>query len=157
VLGTTEQRALLEPVTELATLLKAAGRKKGATLLASDVNSLLSRIAALAAPAPKGAASPRSSTGIAENGLGQVLAALDATREERTGLSFVPRVVQQLIPHMHAAVAHQMLLTAARDELIELRPEGGLGRLTEEELALCPPGPGGTRLSWARRLPGSAT
>ena len=29
--------------------------------------------------------------------------------------------------------------------------------LTEEELELCPPGPSGTRLSWARRLSSSVT
>jgi hypothetical protein len=116
---------------------------------------LLSRVGA--ATAPKAVLAPPTGTDTIENGLGQLLAALDAARDERTGLSFVPRVMQQLIPHMQAAVAHQVLLTAARDERIELRPEGGLARLTEEELALCPPGPGGTRLSWARRLPASVT
>jgi hypothetical protein len=156
VLDAKAQRALLEPVMELATLLKAAARKKGATLLASDVGELLGRAAALAGPARRAASPAVGATGADENGISRVLAALDATREERTGLSFVPRLVQRLIPHMPAAVAHQVLLTAARDELIELRPEGGLARLTEEELELCPPGPGGTRLSWARRLASSS-
>lgn len=155
VLGVNEQRALLEPVMELATLLKAAAKKKGATLLASDVEGLLHRAAALAAPARTGAAAASKSSG--REGLYRVLAALDATREERTGLSFVPRLVQRVITDMPAAVAHQVLLAAARDELIELRPEGGLARLTEQELELCPPGPGGTRLSWARRLASNAT
>jgi hypothetical protein len=81
-----------------------------------------------------------------------VLDALDATRDVQTGLSFVPRLVQRLLSNVPLPVAHQMLLTAAREELIELRPEGGLGRLTSDELGLCPPGPAGTRLSWARSL-----
>jgi hypothetical protein len=55
VLNAREQRALLEPVVELATLLKAAAKKKGATLLASDVKGLVARAAALAAPPRKGA------------------------------------------------------------------------------------------------------
>jgi hypothetical protein len=155
VLGPAAQRALLEPVLELATLLKSAARKTGATLLASDVDGLIGRAAALVGPARKGTLPSRAAAG--ENGLSRVLAAIDATREERTGLSFVPRLVQRLIPHMPAAVAHQVLLTAARDELIELRPEGGLARLTKEELQLCPSGPGDTRLSWARRLTSSVS
>jgi len=150
VLDTRAQRALLAAVAELAALLKAAGKKKGATLLASDVRDLLGRATALAAAGKRDAAARSMTTG--KDGISRLLAALDATREERTGLSFVPHLMQQLIVHMPAAVAHQVLLTAARDELIELRPEGGLARLTEEELALCPPGPGGTRLSWARRI-----
>jgi hypothetical protein len=152
VLGAGAQRALLEPVLELAALLKGAAKKTGATLLASDVEGLLGRAAALVGPAREGTLAAPSGAAAGETGLSRVLAAIDATREERTGLSFVPRLVQRLIPNMPAAVAHQVLLTAARNELIELRPEGGLARLTEEELQLCPSGPGNTRLSWARRL-----
>ena len=81
-----------------------------------------------------------------------VLGALDATRDARTGLSFVPHLVQRLLSGTPVAAIHAALLAAAREERIELRPEGGLARLTREELGLCPPGPSGTRLSWARRL-----
>jgi hypothetical protein len=42
-------------------------------------------------------------------------------------------------------------VAAAMDGLLELRPEGGIHRLSDEELAACPEGPHGTRLSWARR------
>jgi hypothetical protein len=66
----------------------------------------------------------------------------------------VPAIVRRLSAAMPLPDALELLMRAARRELIELRPEGGLGRLSEEELALCPPGPAGTRLSWARRSAG---
>lgn len=88
--------------------------------------------------------------------LAELLIALDAVRDTRNGMSFVPAVVQRLSAAMPVAEALELLLRAARRELIELRPEGGLGRLSEEELSLCPPGPAGTRLSWARRSAGAA-
>lgn len=47
---------------------------------------------------------------------------------------------------------HSLLLGAARAGIIELQPESGLDRLSDAEMALCPPGPHGTRLSWARFL-----
>lgn len=87
--------------------------------------------------------------------LAQLLAALDAEHDERTGLSFVPAVVRRLSSAMTVSAAHDALLSAARRELVELRPEGGLARLSAEELAQCPPGPAGTLLSWARRGSGA--
>jgi hypothetical protein len=85
-----------------------------------------------------------------------LLAAVDSTRDVRSGLSFVPAVVGRLAPELESSAAVKLLLTAAERELLELRPEGGIGRLSEAELAVCPSGPHGTRLSWARRLTGGA-
>jgi hypothetical protein len=84
-----------------------------------------------------------------------LLSTLDAVRDTRSGMSFVPAIVHQLSAAMPVSEALELLMRAARRELIELRPEGGLGRLSDEELALCPPGPAGTRLSWARRNAGA--
>lgn len=156
--------AALKPVlAELSRALAAVSKKKGMTLLAGDVAASLDEArgvldrhaagrSALRAPEAR-AAPPESST---SGQAGPLLDALDATRDEQTGLSFVPRVVDRLLQNVSLAVAHEMLLQAARDERIELRPEGGLGRLTSAELGLCPAGPGGMRLSWARRLDGAA-
>jgi hypothetical protein len=88
--------------------------------------------------------------------LAALLAALDAVRDVGSGMSFVPAVVRRLSAAMPVSEALELLMRAARRELIELRPEGGLGRLSGEELALCPPGPAGTRLSWARRSEGAS-
>lgn len=186
VLGLESLRALHGVLSQLAKLVAAASKKKGVTLLASDVEASLEQalevlpsqaVSGAVAPAPdevnrtagaaangafdEAQASARdasseagsvAATGAEASPRASVLDALDATRDERTGLSFVPRLMQRLLAAVPLSVAHEVLLAAARDEVIELRPEGGLGRLSAEELQLCPPGPGGTRLSWARRV-----
>jgi hypothetical protein len=156
VLGPPSLAALKPVIAQLSRALAAVSRKKGMTLLASDVDDWLAEargILARNASGSRAAPPPESS---AEGRPEALLDALEATRDARTGLSFVPRVVECLLPSVSLAVAHEMLLRAARDEQIELRPEGGLARLTSAELGLCPAGPGGMRLSWARRLDGAA-
>jgi hypothetical protein len=156
VLSMPSLAALKPAIAQLSRALAAVSKKKGMTLLASDVDDWLAEARGVLDrnAAGRRAAPPADSS--AAGGSGSLLDALDATRDERTGLSFVPRVVERLMPSVSLAVAHQMLLQAARDERIELRPEGGLARLTSAELGLCPAGPGGMRLSWARRLGGAA-
>ena len=155
VLAPRQLSALRATLSSLEKTLAAAIRKKGVSLLASDVEQVLEEArSVLQERASAGAGTQTTGRADNEHELDPLLAALDATKDERTGLSFVPRVVARLLPDMTVAGAQDVLLTAARRELIELRPEGGLGRLTPEELRLCPPGPGGTRLSWARRLNG---
>ena len=78
--------------------------------------------------------------------------AIDAVCEDAMGMSFVPRIVRALAPDLEVHRVHALLLEASRRNLIELRPESGLGRLTDDELRACLPGPQGTKLSWARRL-----
>ncbi len=157
VLSAPSLAALKPVVTELSRALAAVSKKKGMTLLASDVDDLLEAArGVLDRNAVRGRVVPTTPEGSAAGGAASLVDALDATRDERTGLSFVPRVVELLLPSVSLAVAHEMLLQASRDERIELRPEGGLARLTSAELGLCPAGPGGMRLSWARRLDGAA-
>jgi hypothetical protein len=155
VLSAASLAALKPVLAELSRALAAVSKKKGMTLLAGDVAASLDAAHAVLDRHAGGrdAAPPESRT---SEQAGPLLDALDATRDEQTGLSFVPRVVDRLLQNVSLAVAHEMLLQAARDERIELRPEGGLGRLTSAELGLCPAGPGGMRLSWARRLDGAA-
>lgn len=95
---------------------------------------------------------PARAVGWSEEHARQLLRAVDGARDDRMGLSFVPRIVRALAPEWDLQAAHALLLEACRRGLVELRPESGLGRLSEEELRACPPGPQGTRLSWARRL-----
>lgn len=75
----------------------------------------------------------------------------ELTRHVRptVGLSYIPDAVRALAAHGVAAV-HSALIDAAKAGRIELQPESGLNRLSQAELELCPPGPQGTRLSWAR-------
>ena len=111
-----------------------------------------------AAPAAASAASVAPGETAGATGGGAVTPALVLTELRRhlrpsVGLAFVPDAVRALaalgVPAVQGA-----LLDAARAGLVELQPESGVGRLAEEELALCPPGPQGTRLSWARLLGG---
>jgi hypothetical protein len=169
---------LRDACTDMAKLLDAASKKKNVGVLASDVEHMLSAAlrvldddSAQSSPAAANRSTPvREATGPSLRprspsrgaaaaprqvdpvaALSRLLAVVDAVRDERTGMSFVPAIVQRLSSDMAVTTAQEALLSAARQELIELRPEGGLGRLSGEELALCPPGPAGTRLSWARR------
>jgi hypothetical protein len=184
VLGEQRLAALRGTFSDLAKMLDATSKKKNVGLLASDIEQMLSAAQrvleedsapspveevpadeAVTAPAPAVAAREVAAREVAARApaasavvdpLAALLAALDAVRDVGSGMSFVPAVVRRLSAAMPVSEALELLMRAARRELIELRPEGGLGRLSSEELALCPPGPAGTRLSWARRSEGAS-
>jgi hypothetical protein len=71
------------------------------------------------------------------------------SKHTSTGLAFVPSVIDKLDDEDPEQV-RQVLLQLDREQLIELRPDGGLGRFTSRELAGCPEGPQGSRLLWIR-------
>jgi hypothetical protein len=65
----------------------------------------------------------------------------------------VPAIVRLMLAcGFTLAEAHAMLDQAARFGAIELRPESGMGLLSEADAALCPSGPRGSILSYARAL-----
>ncbi|MFO0618651.1 MAG: hypothetical protein U0414_39025 [Polyangiaceae bacterium] len=129
-----EVAALGAALTALARTCAAASKKR-AGLLRVDVESALERIRRAAGEAPGG-----------------VDAAIARLADPTTGLAFVPRVVDALAP-MRLAAAHAALLEAEREGRVELRPEGGLARLSAAERDACVPGPAGSVLSWARLVP----
>lgn len=141
------ERAELALLREVGALAAKALRKPRHTLLREDVREhlldLLGQAARPAQPAQPQRAGESLDT--------LVLAELARHVRPTVGLAYVPAAVRALaglgVPQVHAA-----LLDAARAGRIELQPESGLGRLSAEELDLCPPGPQGTRLSWARLL-----
>ena len=135
VLGEQELGALERTVTGLLKSLKTAHKQK-AELLTPDVRDLLQPFASAAG------------TRIDVPG---VLA--EAARHKlASGLVFVPAIVRALGGRTARDAVHEALRTAAKRGLVELRPESGLGRLSEEDLAFCIPGPQGSRLSWARPI-----
>ncbi len=69
-----------------------------------------------------------------------------------SGLVFVPTLVRALGGMPSRDTVHRLLLDAHKNERLELQPESGLARLSEEELALCIRGPQDSHLSWARVL-----
>lgn len=164
VLSGLEVEALRMRVLGLAKALEKVTRRKGLSLLASDATAALSEaLTAVNEPlrAKAGKSAPRPASPQPQqqhdDAMGALLEAVAYTRDVRTGLSFVPSVVGHLAPALSTNAAVKLLLAAAERELLELRPEGGIGRLSEAELSVCPPGPHGTRLSWARRLTGGTT
>jgi hypothetical protein len=129
-------------VAELAKTLQTAS-KKGLRVLRSDTRDLLDRVLE----------SPRATTakkGAPRLELPRLLGAVDKVRDP-SGLAFVPKIVASLGPEVDRETAKAALLEAESRGLLELRPETGLGRLSEAELLSCPEGAQGTRLSWARR------
>jgi hypothetical protein len=134
---------------DLAKYLQKAARKKGASVLRSDVRELLERALADRPPSSPKKADPGLE-------LPRILRAVERAQDANLGLSFVPKVVALMAPDLDRDAAKAALLEAAARGLLELRPESGLGRLSEAERLACPEGPQGTRLSWARRMGASA-
>ncbi len=132
--------------SELAMHLRGAVKKgKGIGVLRADVREALD---AILPERPRNASRGNEPGSVVR----LVLRAVDRARDGSAGLSFVPKVVALLAPDLDGDAAKAALLEAASRGLLELRPEGGLGRLSESERRACPEGPQGTRLSWARRL-----
>jgi hypothetical protein len=160
VLSRAEAETVRLRVVGLGKSLEKVTKNPGLCLLASDATAALSEaVTAIAERVDaRGAANAAQTSATerkpAEEAMRALLAAVDSTRDVRTGLSFVPSVVGRLAPQLETHAAIKLLLRAAEQELLELRPEGGIGRLSEAELSVCPLGPHGTRLSWARRLTG---
>jgi len=150
VLSPEAARTLSRVLGELASALSKASKASGLKLLSADVREALE----MAQKAVPKAASAKLAS---ESAIARVLQVVDVMRDGKTGLSFVPQVVERLAESMDTQAATQALLDAAARDLLELRPEGGLARLSSAELALCPAGPQGTRLSWVRRLAGGTT
>jgi hypothetical protein len=131
---------------QLEKAVRSQKGKGGWDLLREDVEQALRDIVLPSRRSPR--------KGIEENSdLDQVLRAIDSARDVSLGLSFVPKVIDLVAIDLDRAAAQRVLLGAASRGLVELRPEGGLNRLSDAELLACPEGPQGTRLSWVRRMP----
>jgi hypothetical protein len=144
-----KELAAFEALAKVVT--KVASAKNGLSLLRSDLNEALAQAIPKSAPAATPVPNTRAEKMPEDATLSSLMSAVDATRDAQTGLSFVPSIVLRLRPSFSSDAAREALLKAAHSGLLELRPEGGINRLSPEELSLCPPGPQGTRLSWARR------
>ena len=112
-------------------------RKHSASLLRSDVTRALSEAVL---PAAKVASDTKD------------IAVLVERHSDPSGLTFVPAVVRAVGGEKSVAWVHSELLRGFREGRFELRPESGLGRLSEEDLRYCIPGPQGSKLSWVRAI-----
>jgi len=128
------------------TLKKVGARGLPRALLREDVAALLAPLEAItrsrAEPAGDGAAARR-----------ELLDAAVARLSDPTlKLARVPDLVRALAERLPTAEVHRALEEAAFAGWLELRPEAGGELLKPEDAALCPPGPRGTVLFFARRL-----
>lgn len=78
--------------------------------------------------------------------------AILALRDEDSRLASIPEVSRRLRERATSNEVIEVLLSEFRRGALELRPEGGLGRLSAEDAALCPRGAGGVPLSWVLLL-----
>lgn len=138
-------RAVLSMAGQCKKALAAKGGPR--TLLATDVQELFLD---LVVGKQGGARTPtNTSPSLTEP---RLLDLIKKHTQPTMGLAFVCDVVRALLPTVPLGAIHESLLAAARARRIELRPESGVGRLSELESWLCPPGPLDTRLSWVRLL-----
>lgn len=81
-----------------------------------------------------------------------VLAAARAQTSQKTGLAYIPELARSLDGRLATDTFRAVLLRAAGDGLIELRPESGIDLLSAADAEACPRGPDGSPLSWVRVL-----
>lgn len=130
---------LIKAVDASLKVMRAAAKKRnGATVLREDLRALIDPLLLELAAGPR----DRMMASVAD--IARKLA------DPAVGLAFVPRVVGALAEGSDKESAKNTVMAAARKGEIELRPESGLGRLTDEERDLCVASSDGTLLSWIR-------
>jgi hypothetical protein len=132
-------RRCARPVLDLAQMLDAVIQKKTVGQLASDIEQMLSAAQRVLEEDP----APTPSEGAPSD---------EAVTPSAPAIVAGPAPGRWLAP----AAASDASASTASAPPFALTPPAGLGRSSDEELAPCPPGPAGTRLSWARRASGAA-
>jgi hypothetical protein len=131
---------------------RAPGRS--ADLLERDVVELLERLGDAASVRLAQAASVstpgQTSRPAASSLLDHLTRVATQLAAKHGGLAPVPLLVRSL--DAPTAAVHAALLEGHARGWLELQPESSMGRFGAEDLALCPPGPEGTHLSWVRPL-----
>lgn len=141
------KRLVLELTDSLKWLKKAATTKPSSSVLRSDWAEVLELWTSLLSSVSASAAPPRP-----QGDWASLRGVLMALADEDTGLTSVPVLAQRLSKEFPQLDLKLLLLSAHRKSRVELRPEGGIGRLSADEVALCPRGAGGLPLSWVRLL-----
>jgi hypothetical protein len=124
-------------------------------LLAADVTALVARLSigasGIATSAPVSSAGPPAASAL----LDRVASTARELATHHGGLAPVPQLVRAI--GAPTASVHAALLEGYARGWFELQPESSMGRFGAEDIALCLPGPAGTRLSWVRPLRSDAS
>jgi hypothetical protein len=123
-------------------LKKVTAKGRARSVLLDDLAPLVAPLHASSAPAAPPPTAPAGAAIVAE--------ALRRLEHPVLKLARVPELVRALDGRVAMADVHRALLDADDAGEIELRPEAGGEYLSPEEARLCPPGPRGTVLSYAR-------
>lgn len=152
--GARELKALLDFVK------RAAADKLGPSVLATDLSEAWREAqAAFGTPSqgrtqasgpPETAATLVETTPPPKELHTALRGAILSLRDEDTALARVPELSRHVRSKASANQVKMALLAAFQRGELELRPEGGIGRLTAEDAELCPVGPGRVPLSWVR-------
>ena len=145
------KRLSIEVNNLLKSVRKAINAKPPATLLLSDLEETFEDWQALTieSPAPPSARIVQHSLPSSWDTVRGLLLALS---DEDTGLSSVPDLAKRFRVEFPDVDLKALLLSAHRRGEVELRPEGGIARLSSADASLCPQGAGGLPLSWARLI-----
>lgn len=122
----------------------AYGEVEGAMFAADDEERRAAGIPASAEPTWK--STPRE--------IERLMVAIVAELDPAIGAAFIPNVMRRMMREYKYSPTEirRMMREASERGLVELRLEGGLGRLTPEERGLTVPGPQDTILSWVRPM-----
>jgi len=145
-------RDVAQALAKLIARVKARRGSPPRTLERAELRALvapLAELAELAEPAGAGAGGSETTTS-------RVLAKLTELGRERGRSVFIPDVLRALHADRDGErqIAHAALLELARAGRVELRPESGVGNLSEQDRALCPSGADGLVISYARVVAG---
>lgn len=147
VLSREEMRDLGPFAVSVQKALK--GKPMPRTMLREDVREILLD---LVKPSPESVTAQALGPRVLASLVDRLLMEAHRLMKADMGLCFVPELVLACLPEHPLLRVHEALSLAVRERRLELRPESGMNRLSPLELALCPEGLQGTRLSWARPL-----
>jgi hypothetical protein len=142
--GTERTANLVSELERAIKWLRRSTHARGARprILERDLDAVLAHMIGGAPPAARSEAAPDLLTRVAR--------AAARIAEEHGGLAPVAALVRAL--GAPTASVHAALLEGHARGWFALQPESSMGRLGPDDLALCPPGPQGTHLSWVRPL-----
>lgn len=122
-------------------------------MLAEPLTEILHTPQAPAAPPHPGSETTDRGQPLPRQDLARELREAIAAKEDATiGLVFVPDVIRALLARHALADIHAAIFAESAAGRIELRPEGRAELLQKEDVAISPPGPQQTILTWIRRI-----